>query len=168
MVLLFVGFISGRDTGCACCVADCLCESAVGILAAQCAHIRGAKQIIMIDNQQYRLDFAKSKLPYLELLNFDDTKDMVKSLKEMTGHGPDVCIEAVGFHYTKTLADKIQMALMLETDPASMLNEMILACKKRGRLSIVSASQLYVFARVVVSGDIASGMLSLFYTCLWN
>lgn len=109
----------------------------VGILAAQCAHIRGAKQIIMIDNQQYRLDFAKSKLSYLQLLNFDDTKDVVKSLKEMTGHGPDVCIEAVGFHYTKTLADKIQMALMLETDPASMLNEMIMACKKRGRLSIV-------------------------------
>ena len=87
---------------CTTCVADCLCESAVGILAAQCAHIRGAKQIIMIDNQQYRLDFAKSKLPYLELLNFDDTKDVVKSLKEMTGYGPDVCIEAVGFHYTKT------------------------------------------------------------------
>ena len=119
----------------------------------------------MIDNQQYRLDFAKSKLSYLQLLNFDDTKDVVKSLKEMTGHGPDVCIEAVGFHYTKTLADKIQMALMMETDPASMLNEMILACKKRGRLSIVSASQLYVFARVV-GGGIVSGMLSLLHTCL--
>ena len=114
----------------------------------------------MIDNQQYRLDFAKSKLSYLQLLNFDDTKDVVKSLKEMTGHGPDVCIEAVGFHYTKTLADKIQMALMLETDPASMLNEMIMACKKRGRLSIVSA-QLYVAARVDVVADTVSGMLSL-------
>ena len=146
---LFAKSISDRDAD-GFWVADCLCESAVGILAAQCAHIRGAKQIIMIDNQQYRLDFAKSKLPYLELLNFDDTKDVVKSLKERTGHGPDVCIEAVGFHYTKTLADKIQMALMLETDPASMLNEMILACKKRGRLSIVSASQLYVFAKNVL------------------
>ena len=152
---------------CAFWVADCLCASAVGILAAQCAHIRGAKQIIMIDNQQYRLDFAKSKLSYLQLLNFDDTKDVVKSLKEMTGHGPDVCIEAVGFHYTKTLADKIQMALMLETDPASMLNEMIMACRKRGRLSIVSASQLYVFARLDVGGDTVSGMLSLCHFCVW-
>lgn len=93
----------------------------------------------MIDNQQYRLDFAKQKLPYLQLLNFDETKDVVKALKDMAPHGPDVCIEAVGFHYAKSLVDKIQMALMLETDPASMLNEMILACKKRGRLSIVSA-----------------------------
>ena len=114
--------------------------AAVGILAAQCAHIRGAKQIIMIDNQQYRLDFTKQKLPYVELLNFDDTKDVVKSLKEMAPHGPDVCIEAVGFHYASSLKDKIQMALMLETDPALMLNQMIMACKKRGRLSIVSCN----------------------------
>jgi len=91
----------------------------------------------MIDNQQYRLDFAKQKLPYLELLNFDNTKDVVQSLKDMVPHGPDVCIEAVGFHYATSIKDKIQMALMLETDPAVMLNQMIMACKKRGRLSIV-------------------------------
>jgi len=152
VIPFLVRLASSRDIDLLCIfyAADCLCVFAVGILAAQCAHIRGAKQIIMIDNQQYRLDFAKSKLPYLQLLNFDDTKDVVKSLKEMTNHGPDVCIEAVGFHYTKTLADKIQMALMLETDPASMLNEMILACKKRGRISIVSASQPCVFTRIVV------------------
>lgn len=92
----------------------------------------------MIDNQQYRLDFTKQKLPYVELLNFDNTKDVVQSLKEMAPHGPDVCIEAVGFHYATSLKDKIQMALMLETDPALMLNQMIMAAKKRGRLSIVS------------------------------
>ena len=100
--------------------------------------MRGAKQIIMIDNQQYRLDFAKSKLPYIQTVNFDETKDLVKTLKDLAPHGPDVCIEAVGFHYAKSLVDKLQMALMLETDPASMLNEMIMACRKRGRISIVS------------------------------
>ena len=94
----------------------------------------------MIDNQQYRLSFAKEKMPYIETLNFDETKDVVKSLKEMAPHGPDVCIEAVGFHYATSLVDKIQMALMLETDPATMLNQMILAVKKRGRLSVVSIS----------------------------
>ena len=121
------------------CNADLATSAAVGILAAQCAHIRGAQRIIMIDNQQYRLDFAKQKLPYLELLNFDNTKDVVQSLKDMIPHGPDVCIEAVGFHYATSIKDKIQMALMMETDPALMLNQMIMACKKRGRLSIVSS-----------------------------
>ena len=114
------------------------CYAAIGMLAAQCAHVRGAQRIIMIDNQQYRLDFAKQKMPYLELLNFDNTKDVVQSLKDMIPHGPDVCIEAVGFHYASSVKDKIQMALMLETDPALMLNQMIMACKKRGRMSIVS------------------------------
>lgn len=121
------------------CDADQPISVAVGILAAQCAHIRGAQRIIMIDNQQYRLDFAKLKMPYLELLNFDNTKDVVQSLKDMVPYGPDVCIEAVGFHYATSIKDKIQMALMLETDPALMLNQMIMACKKRGRLSIVSS-----------------------------
>lgn len=121
------------------CDADQPISVAVGILAAQCAHIRGAQRIIMIDNQQYRLDFAKQKMPYLELLNFDNTKDVVQSLKDMVPYGPDVCIEAVGFHYATSIKDKIQMALMLETDPALMLNQMIMACKKRGRLSIVSS-----------------------------
>ncbi|KAL3153987.1 hypothetical protein ABBQ32_013542 [Trebouxia sp. C0010 RCD-2024] len=79
----------------------------VGILAAQCAHVRGAQRIIMIDNQQYRLDFAKQKLPYLELLNFDSTNDVVKSLKDMVPLGPDVCIEAVAFHYATSIKDKI-------------------------------------------------------------
>ena len=51
----------------------------------------------MIDNQQYRLDFVKQKLPYLERLNFDNIKDVVQSLKDMDPHGPDVCIEAEGW-----------------------------------------------------------------------
>lgn len=112
---------------------------AVGILAAQCARVRGAKQIALIDNQQYRLDFAQEKLGGLELINFDEKK-VVPTLKEMfpVTNGPDVCIEAVGFHYTKSLKDKIMMTLMLEADPSTILNEMIMGGKKRGRISIVS------------------------------
>lgn len=101
--------------------------------------MRGAKQIALIDNQQYRLDFAQEKLGGLELINFDEKK-VVPTLKEMfpVTNGPDVCIEAVGFHYTKSLKDKIMMTLMMEADPSTILNEMIMGGKKRGRLSIVS------------------------------
>ena len=101
--------------------------------------MRGAKQIALIDNQQYRLDFAQEKLGGLELINFDEKK-VVPTLKEMfpVTNGPDVCIEAVGFHYTKSLKDKIMMTLMLEADPSTILNEMIMGGKKRGRISIVS------------------------------
>ena len=30
----------------------------------------------MIDNQQYRLDFAKKKIPRVETINFDQQKDV--------------------------------------------------------------------------------------------
>ena len=39
---------------------------AVGILAARLAQIRGAKRVIMIDNQVYRLKFAEEKVSYID------------------------------------------------------------------------------------------------------
>lgn len=50
---------------------------------------------------------------------------------------PDVCIEAAGFHYAKSWLHTIEMTLQLETDSGDMLNEMIVACRKGGRISIV-------------------------------
>jgi threonine dehydrogenase-like Zn-dependent dehydrogenase len=53
------------------------------------------------------------------------------------GRGPDVVIEAAGFHYSKSWLHAIEMKLQLETDTADMLNEMITAVRKGGRISIV-------------------------------
>jgi threonine dehydrogenase-like Zn-dependent dehydrogenase len=108
----------------------------VGQLAAHCAQVRGAKQVILIDCVQYRLDFAKKNMPEVQTINFE--KQNVKdALTEMTGDGPDVGIEAVGFHYTKELSSKIQMGLKLETDPSDMLNEIIYCVRKGGRIGVV-------------------------------
>ena len=43
---------------------------------------------------------------------------------------PDVCIEAVGFHYMSSWLHKIESALMLETDTSEILNELIYCCRK--------------------------------------
>lgn len=52
-------------------------------------------------------------------------------LKEMLGpDAPDVCIEAVGFHYMNSWLHKIESALMLETDTSEILNELIYCCRK--------------------------------------
>ena len=48
----------------------------VGILAAHSADFKGAERIVMIDNQQYRLEFAKKKIPRVETINFDEEKDV--------------------------------------------------------------------------------------------
>ena len=106
----------------------------MGLLAVQCAQFRGAKRVILIDNAKYRLEFAAQKLPGVELLDFGE-HDTVKRLKEMVPNGPDVCIECVGFHYAKSLMSKVEMAVGLQTDPADMINELIVSCRKVRRHS---------------------------------
>ncbi|KAK9798563.1 hypothetical protein WJX73_007560 [Symbiochloris irregularis] len=110
----------------------------VGILAAMCSRHRGAARIILIDTVPHRLDFALSKLPYLEVI--DASKhDVYTRLRELVKEGPHVSIEAVGFHYTKSLVSKVEMMVGLQTDPPDMLNEMIVSTRKGGRISIVGA-----------------------------
>jgi threonine dehydrogenase-like Zn-dependent dehydrogenase len=46
----------------------------VGILAAQCAFVRGAERVVLIDQEQDRLDFALARIPKLETLNFAQKK----------------------------------------------------------------------------------------------
>ncbi|KAF6234312.1 GroES-like protein [Scenedesmus sp. NREL 46B-D3] len=119
----------------------------VGILAAHVAQHRGARRVIMIDSVQDRLDFVKQKLPGVETLNYKE-KETVSALREMTadepGRGPDVVIEAAGFHYSKSWLHAIEMKLQVETDTADMLNEMITAVRKGGRISIVGVYVGYV------------------------
>ena len=107
----------------------CCPVAAVGILAAMCSFHRGAKRVIIIDNVPFRLEFAQSKVPNLEVLDFGK-HDTVKKLREMVPQGPHVTIEAVGFHYTKSLSSKVEMAIGLQTDPSDMLNEMVVATRK--------------------------------------
>jgi threonine dehydrogenase-like Zn-dependent dehydrogenase len=111
----------------------------VGILAAQCSMARGAAQVIMIDDHDYRLEFAKAKVPGVQTINFATQKDVKQALHDIVPTGPDVGLECVGFHYAKSLTHKIEMALQIETDPADMLNEMIESVAKGGRLGVVGA-----------------------------
>lgn len=72
----------------------------------------------------------------METINFKDEK-VYDRLREMFEHGPDVGIEAVGFHYCKSWTHSIQMALMLETDPSEMLNEIFVSVRKVSKLHFV-------------------------------
>ncbi len=46
----------------------------VGQLAAHCAFVRGAERVIIIDDIEYRLQFAKDRMPKIETINFDKVK----------------------------------------------------------------------------------------------
>lgn len=109
----------------------------VGALAAQCAWFRGADRVIIIDAFPYRLKLAQQVAPGTEVINFRE-KNAVEAIKELVPNGPDCVLECVGFHYTSnSWLHKIEMALMLETDPSSMLNELITSVRKGGRIGVV-------------------------------
>jgi len=107
----------------------------VGMMAAMWAKFRGAKRVIGIDNIPDRLFTASTKLG-IETINFNETNPVHK-LKEMIHNGPDVCIDAVGFRYSKGLLHSVQRAVRLETDTPEVLTECIMSCKKGGIVSIV-------------------------------
>lgn len=110
----------------------------VGLLAARSAWLFGAGRVIVIDHNEYRLEFARSYCP-AEVYDFREIGDPVVFIKKMTdGLGADVCIDAVGADASgnawHTLFGK---KLKLEAGSAVPLHWAINAVKKGGVVSVV-------------------------------
>jgi threonine dehydrogenase-like Zn-dependent dehydrogenase len=105
-------------------------------MATLCAlRLKGANRVIVIDNLQWRLDAAATL--GAETLNFSECKDVPGEIRKRIPGGPNVCIECAGYRYSKSPTQKVQMNLKLETDTVDIVNEMIIACQKGGRLSLI-------------------------------
>jgi threonine dehydrogenase-like Zn-dependent dehydrogenase len=94
--------------------------------------------VIAIDHHPHRLDLARSM--GAETLNFHDVK-IREALMEMTGGiGPDAVIDAVGLEshgFTiDNIIDAVKATVKLGTDRPHVLREVILACRKGGRVSV--------------------------------
>jgi len=111
----------------------------VGQFAVRSAVLLGAKQVICIDNVPERLTMAEAGGAVA--INFDQ-ESVLERLKELTkGKGPEKCIDAVGMeaHATRSLDsmyDRAKQAVMLESDRAHVLREMIYVCRPAGVLSV--------------------------------
>jgi len=111
----------------------------VGQFAIRSAVLLGAKQVVCIDHVPERLSMAKAGGALT--INFDE-ESVLERLSELTsGQGPEKCIDAVGMeaHVTRSfdsVYDRAKQALMLETDRAHVLREMIYVCRPAGVLSI--------------------------------
>ncbi len=111
----------------------------VGQMAVLSALLLGARQVLVIDRVPERLAMAQQlgALP----INFDE-ESVLDRIGELTqGKGPEKCIDAVGMeaHVTRSLDsvyDRVKQAMMLETDRAHVLREMIYVCRPGGILSI--------------------------------
>jgi threonine dehydrogenase-like Zn-dependent dehydrogenase len=112
-------------------------QGPVGLLTAKLCQIRGASRVIVIDAVDYRLEFAKQKIPGVEIIDYSKEQDVPARLLDMTGDGPDVGIECAGFHYTKSWTHSALAKLNMETDSADILNEMIKAIRKGGHMAVI-------------------------------
>jgi len=110
----------------------------VGLFAVQSALLLGAERVIAIDHHPHRLELAKSL--GADILNYEEV-NVREALVEMTGGiGPDACIDAVGMEShgmsIDNVLDHAKAAVGLATDRPHVLRQVIMACRKGGRVSI--------------------------------
>lgn len=111
----------------------------IGIMAARCAWLFGAGRVIIVDEVDYRLEFAMN-YSQCEAYNFKEMDgDVVLFLKKKTDWlGPDVCIDAVGAEASGNALQTITgRKLFLQAGSATALHWAINSVKKGGVVSIV-------------------------------
>ncbi|QJR82355.1 glutathione-dependent formaldehyde dehydrogenase [Alteromonas pelagimontana] len=110
----------------------------IGIMAARCSWLFGAGRVIIIDKEDYRLEFAKN-YAQCETYNFLSMADPVVFIKKLTDSlGADVCIDAVG---AEAAGDALQTITgrktLLQAGSATGLQWAINSVKKGGIVSVV-------------------------------
>jgi len=111
----------------------------IGQMCAEFAFMNGASRVILVDSN-WRLDFVKSKIPKVELLNYSTLgkgESVTSRLRDMTDkRGVDVALECVAGEYAKGWAHYFELMLGMETDTSEIVNEMITSCRNFGRCGI--------------------------------
>lgn len=108
----------------------------VGLMAMKCAWVRGAKRVIGLDIEPYRLEMAR-RTANAETINVKET-DCVEEIRMMTdGRGADVCIDAVGMEAERSLMRKLANLVHGEAGSISVLKLAISAVRRGGAVSIL-------------------------------
>ncbi len=110
----------------------------IGIMAAKCAWLFGAGRVIIIDELEYRLEFAQ-RYAQCEAYNFREIDDVVVFIKTQTDSlGADVCIDAVGCEASGDFTNSLLGRWMLmQGGSTTALHWAINSVKKGGIVSIV-------------------------------
>jgi threonine dehydrogenase-like Zn-dependent dehydrogenase len=111
----------------------------VGLFAARCAWFFGAGRVLIVDQYEYRLEFAR-KFAHCETLNFRDVRDPVWYLKkESDWLGWDAAIDAVGCEAAGSAMQRATgiRPFKLQGGSAVSLNWAIDSVRKGGVLSII-------------------------------
>jgi len=108
----------------------------VGLLAQKCAILKGSERVIGIDYIDYRLDHAR-KHNQVETVNFTDTHDTGRQLKEMTHGGADVVLDCVGMDGKMTVLEMVETAAKLQGGALGAITMAAQAVRKGGTVALI-------------------------------
>lgn len=108
----------------------------VGLMSAACARMLGAEIIYMVDELQYRLDFAREAygIVPINMRQVDDPAELIMS--QTQGRGVDASIDAVGFEAKGSTTETILTNLKLEGSSGAALRQCIAATRRCGTVSV--------------------------------
>ena len=103
---------------------------------AKSAWLRGAKRVIGVDIQEYRLETAR-RTAKSETVNAE-ISDPIEAIRELTeGRGADVCVDAVGMEADRTIGDKLSNIWHAEVGSIKALKNCLSAVRRGGYVSIL-------------------------------
>ena len=110
----------------------------IGLLAAKSSWLMGAGRVIVVDELEYRLEFAR-RWAQCETVNFREVPDMAEHIKKMTDWmGADVAIDCVGADAAGSIAQTLTGRLMkAQAGSSIVLHWCINSVRKGGNVSIV-------------------------------
>ena len=108
----------------------------VGIMAMKSAWLQGAKRVIGIDIQPYRLEKARTTAN-AEVINAAEV-DAVQVIRDMTGgYGADVCVDAVGMEADRTMLEKAMNVVQMEKGTMKVLEKCMDSVRRAGTVTVV-------------------------------
>ena len=108
----------------------------VGLMAQKAAWIRGAKRVIAVDPEAYRLERAKA-VNNVEVLSANDD-DLIEKIYAMTdGRGAEVCVDAVGMEATRSIGEKLKAVINIEKGTPKVMENCFKAVRRAGKVSII-------------------------------
>jgi S-(hydroxymethyl)glutathione dehydrogenase/alcohol dehydrogenase len=107
----------------------------IGLLAQKFCWLKGAKRVIAVDYVDYRLQHAK-RTNHVEIVNFEQDKNIGNNLKEMTKGGADVVIDAVGMDGKMSDLEFLASGLKLQGGTMSAFIIASQAVRKGGTIQV--------------------------------
>ena len=108
----------------------------VGLMAQKAAWLQGAKRVIAVDPEDYRLDMAR-KVNKVETLNAKDDH-LIEKIRDMTdGRGADAAVDAVGMEAERSFFERVKTVINMEKGTPKVMELCFDAVRRSGFVAVV-------------------------------